>query len=233
MVGSAHRPARVTGVGLAAALAFALAFAVAACGSSNGTPPAGGSASAALPAASDGTPVDTGASSAPSEAAPTEASAVPPSEAAPSVQPGESPGAGAAAACTGTDDNKLFFANAATAVDWNVLCGVLPSGWFVAKGVYRANGGGRVLVSYSGPNGTAASISQGAWCKEADGCVPDGTEVGPAKLGPMDGTLIKIDDKDYVVVVGRGEPVSWMFEAVGMGQKKAVALAAAAAVVAD
>jgi hypothetical protein len=221
------------------AVPIVLILTIAACGSSSGTAPAGGTATAAAASAgiaSGATPTDAseGApSGAPSEA-PTEA---PPSEALPSGEPSTSPSgspdAGAAAACTGSDDNRQFFADAAAAVDWTVLCAVLPTGWFVAKGVYRGNAGGKVLVSYSGRNGLAATISQGAWCTEPDGCVLDGTEIGPTKLGPMDGTLIKVGAKDYQVVVDKGQPISWLFEAVGMGQQKAVALAAAATVVGD
>ena len=77
------------------------------------------------------------------------------------------------------------------------------------------------------------SISEGAWCTDADGCVPVGTEVGPAKLGPMDGTLIRLDDGGFAIVVDQGEPISWLFQTSGIGQTKAATLAAAAVVVGD
>lgn len=215
------------------ALALALAVVLAGCGGSSGTPTAGvstpGSAAPATAPASAGPSGERATAETPTEAPPSDAT--PSGEA--SAAPSGSPDAGAAAACTGSDDNRQFFADAAAAVDWTVVCAVLPTGWFVAKGVYRGNAGGKVLVSYSGRNGMAASISQGAWCTEPDGCVADGTEIGPAKLGPMDGTLIKVDAKDYQVVVDKGQAISWVFEADGMGQQKAVALAAAAAVVGD
>ena len=78
-------------------------------------------------------------------ATPSPSSAVEPS-------PSASAGSGAAAHCSGSDDNRLFFADAAVVLNWTVYCAVLPSGWFVDTGGYRRAGGGRLgdRVSRSG-----------------------------------------------------------------------------------
>jgi hypothetical protein len=65
--------------------------------------------------------------------------------------PSESAGTGAAASCTGTDENRQFFEAAAATLDWTVYCAVLPPGWFVDAGEYRRAGGGRLEIAYRGP----------------------------------------------------------------------------------
>ncbi len=85
------------------------------------------------------------ASAGPGERTPTTAETpteAPPSDATPSGEasaaPSGSPDAGAAAACTGTRRERAFFADAAAAVDWTVVCAVLPNGLVRRpKGVYR------------------------------------------------------------------------------------------------
>jgi len=54
----------------------------------------------------------------------------------------------AAAACTGTADNKAFFAKAAGAMSWTVYCAVLPSGWYITKGSYDNAPNGVLEVEY-------------------------------------------------------------------------------------
>ena len=80
-------------------------------------------------AASAGTPSGA-ASEAPASESPTKAPSDAPTKAPPATEsptdateaPTASGGSDAAAACTGTDENRAFFANAAKAVDWTVVC---------------------------------------------------------------------------------------------------------------
>lgn len=132
-----------------------------------------------------------------------------------SQEPLPSGGAGSADACTGTDDNREFFADVAAAFDWPVYCAVLPARWSVESGQYRSAGGGWMVISYEGPGGATFELHEGAHCAEADGCAPDGTDAGSAAFGDQAGTLVTASDGRYAVVVDRGEPISWM--AVGSG----------------
>lgn len=216
-------------------LASLLTLVIAACGSSSGTPTTassapgtGAPASSAASTPASGEPATEAPSGEPTEAPPTEAPSTGPSEG-----PSGSPGTGPAAACTGTDANKTFFADAAAAVDWTVVCAVLPARWFVSEGTYRGGRGGRLVIGYKGPNGATIQLSEGAWCTDAAGCTPAGTEVGPAKLGPMDGTLLRLDDGGFAIQVAAGETDSWLFQTSGIGRNKTTDLAAAAAVVGD
>jgi hypothetical protein len=198
---------------------------VAACGGATPSSAATGAPSvppSGTPGSPSGQPSVAPASEQPTDTAPTEA----PSE-TPASSPSGSPDA-AAAACTGTDDNRTFFEDAASRLDWAVLCAVLPKGWFVSAGNFTQKQGGSLTISYKGPNGATIALSEGAWCKDAAGCAPAGTEVGPAAFGPLAGTLFKLDDGGFAVVVAGGETPSWQFQAEGIGKSKATTLAAAA-----
>lgn len=129
--------------------------------------------------------------------------------------PSGSAGTGAAAGCTGTDENRQFFEAAAATLDWTVYCAVLPSGWFVDAGEYRRAGGGRLEIAYRGPKGAHLQLREGAFCTDGAGCVPSGTEAGDASFGDQAGTLISTDEGGWAVVVDRGEAISWL--AVGSG----------------
>jgi hypothetical protein len=156
-------------------------------------------------------------------------------EPVPSDEPVESPAAsggpeepGAAAACTGSDDNRAFFEGIARRADWPVLCGVLPGGWFVSQGSYRLANGGKLLISYKGPGGATIALSQGAFCSSTDGCVPDGSELGGAALGSLDGTLYETAD-GFAIIAAPGENPSWLMTTKGLDQASAVAFAGALA----
>ena len=129
--------------------------------------------------------------------------------------PSASAGTGAAAACTGTDENRQFFEAAAGDLNWQVYCAVLPSGWFVGTGGYRQAGGGRLEITYRGPGAAHLELHEGGFCADGSGCVPSGTEAGDASFGDQAGTLISTDDGGWAVVVDRGEAISWL--AVGTG----------------
>jgi hypothetical protein len=229
MLDTRPRSARLT------LLATVLTLFTAACGSSSGTPSTGSSApetgapaSGAASAPASGEPSTETPSEEPTEAPPSESPSTGPSESPPG-----SPDTGPAAACTGTDDNRTFFADAAASVDWTVVCAVLPARWSVTTGSYRSARGGRLEIGYKGPNGATIQLNEGSWCTDPATCVPAGSEIGTARLGPMDGTMLRLDAGGFAVVVDRGETVSWMFQTSGIGKTKSAELAAAAAVVGD
>lgn len=144
-----------------------------------------------------------------------------------SESPSVEPGAGAEA-CSGSTSNREFFVGIAKVVEWPVLCGVLPKGWFVAQGSYRLANGGKLLISYKGPGGASIALSEGAWCTSADGCVPAGTELGATALGPLTGTLYQAAD-GFAILAAAGENPSWLMTTHGLDQATATSLAAALA----
>jgi hypothetical protein len=173
------------------------------------------SASAAAP--SIGPTIEPTASTAPVDtAAPTEAptAAPTPTEPASSPEPTAS-GGGTGAACTGTDENRAFFEAVAADVAWPVYCPALPARWFVDTGQYHLAGGGWMKIAYKGPGGARFELSEGAFCQQADGCVPAGSDSGSAAFGNLSGTLVTADDGRIAVVVDRGSNPSWL--AVGVG----------------
>jgi hypothetical protein len=160
-------------------------------------------------------------------APPTDEPTEPPATEPPTDEPSPSPGTGGAGACTGTDGNREFYALVAAAVDWPVYCAVLPAGWFVGTGFYRLANGGKLVISYKGPHGATLALSEGAFCPDTSGCVPDGTDAGEASFGDREATLVALDDGGFSIVADRGANPSWLAVVDGLGQADAVELAAA------
>jgi hypothetical protein len=184
------------------------------------------------PSASDTAPTDT-ATSDPSSEAPTEpsVSADPTTpDSTPAGSPGSSAdpsgGTGNAAACTGSDENRDFFASMAAAVGWTVYCPVLSDGWFVEDGHYRLANGGWMEISYDGPGDARIVLRQGAFCEAGDGCVPAGTEVGDTALGDRTGRLVAAPDGSWAIVVDRGAVPSWLLVVQGLDEASARTIAA-------
>jgi hypothetical protein len=146
----------------------------------------------------------------------------------PSASGSPSADPGGADVCSGTADNRRFFQGFANAVDWPVLCGVLPKGWFVSQGSYRLANGGKLLIGYKGPAGASIALSQGAWCSAADGCVPAGGELGTAALGSLDGTLYETTD-GFAIISAPGENPSWLMTTKGLDRATTESLGAALA----
>ncbi len=141
--------------------------------------------------------------------APTEAATPAPTVATSAAPPTGQ--AGSADACSGTDDNRAFFAGAAKAFAGPVYCAVLPSGWFVVDGEYRrSTRGGWLFIIYRGPGDARFELHEGAFCNDADGCVPDGPELGSAAFGDRSGTLVNAGNGRYAIVVDRGDNPSWL-----------------------
>jgi hypothetical protein len=221
------------------AVILAVALLATACGSALPTSDVT-SAPTATPAG-EATPAP--ATDAPATEAPTEAPTEPPTPEpteAPTVEPTDAPSgeptpttpAGGAEACTGTDDNREFFASIARAVDWSVLCGVLPKGWYVSTGRYRTGNGGWMYIGYKGPGGATMWLYQGSYCATQGGCPAVGTDLGEAALGPLGGTLHETAD-GYAVVVDPGSTPSWVMVTSGLDQAATLQLAAAAAEVGE
>jgi hypothetical protein len=121
-------------------------------------------------------------------------------------------------ACTGTDENRAFFLEAAENIDWPVYCPVLPARWFVDTGSYSGRGVGQLTISYKGPAGATLSLQEGGFCETSDGCVPAGSDTGEAALGDQTGTLVTLDDGGYAIVVDRAETPTWLVVATGMDE---------------
>jgi hypothetical protein len=134
----------------------------------------------------------------------------------PSTEP--TPAGGSAAVCAGNADNRDFFASVADVMAWTVYCPVLPGGWFVDAGSYRQAGGGHMEIGYKGSGGKHIELSEGSFCGDADGCVPDGTDSGDAAFGDRTGSLVATADGGWAIVVDQGEQPSWLLIGSGMDE---------------
>jgi hypothetical protein len=150
-----------------------------------------------------------------------------PSTADPTDSPaGPTTDPGSATGCTGSDENRDFFASMAAAVDWTVYCPVLPDGWFVADGQYRLAGGGWMRINYDGPGDAGILLQQGAFCTEGSGCVPGGQDAGQAAFGDRTGTIVAGGDGSWSIVVDRGAVLSWLLVVTGLDEASARTVAA-------
>lgn len=177
------------------------------------------------------TPAPTEApSTEPGSEAPTEAPPATPEPATPepaaTPEPQQTAGTGPVSPCSGSDENRDFFASMAAAVDWTVYCPVLGDGWFVDDGRYRLAGGGWLEIGYDGPGDARLILRQGAFCASDDGCVPAGDEIGSIPFGDRTGTLIADDDGTWSVAVDRGANPSWLLVVDGLGQATVRTIAA-------
>jgi hypothetical protein len=176
-------------------------------------------------------PLDTAETSLgePSSEAPT-ASVEPTTSQPPSATAGPSNGSsadpGSAAACSGSDENRDFFASMAAAVDWTVYCPSLPDGWFVDDGQYRLAGGGWMRISYDGPGDARILLQQGAFCTDLGGCVPGGRDVGETPFGDRTGDFVAGDDGSWSTVMDRGAALSWLLTVTGLDEASARTIAA-------
>lgn len=200
---------------------MALVAFVAACGgtstvspSSDGTAAATQDPGTSTPVPSDGSPAspEPGVSEPPASDAPTDAPTDPPSDA-----PSPSAGPGAAEACTGTDENRDFFAAVADAVTWPVYCPALAGRWFVDSGQYRLAGGGWLEIAYRGPNGARIALREGAFC-DGDDCVSSGDDLGAADFGDQAATLLDTGDGGFAILVDPDGPNAWDLIASGLSE---------------
>jgi len=133
----------------------------------------------------------------------------------PTVSP--SPGPGSADACSGTAENRNFYAALAASVAWDVYCAVLPPGWFVDSGSYRLSNGGQLSITYRGPAGARLVVREGSYCAGVPACIPSGTDAGSARFGDRDARLLDLGGGSWVVVVASpGVDVGWQATGSGM-----------------
>ena len=193
-----------------------IAVLVAACGATQTSqPPASGSPAAsqasAEPASSpSGTDVASAAPSAGSDGSPS-----PQGSASPLPSAGASARPGSADACSGTAENRDFYAALAASVAWDVYCATLPQGWFVESGSYRLSNGGQLSITYKGPGGARLVVREGGYCAGHPDCIPAGTDAGAARFGDRDARLLDIGNGSWLVVVVPTADVGW--QAVGTG----------------
>lgn len=211
----------------ATSLAVALALLVAACGGTGSpvpalTPTPATSSPSGEPAPSDD-PTDGPTDTPPGEATepPTEEPSLDPTETpAPSGTPGD------AAACSGNDGNRDFFAAVAQAVTWEVYCAVLPAGWFVDAGEFRLAGGGKMEIAYKGPGGQRIEVREGTYCAGNDGCIPTGPDAGTASFGDRAARLVDAGGGAWLAVAEGGD-VNWEAKGTGMDGATLAGFAAA------
>lgn len=239
-----HVPPAARSRAVAAATMLLLAASVAACGSSPADVPAASAstarptpdAAASLPPDVDRTPgpasprptdpvVTPGRSAEPEPSGTAAATAVPTASGSTAGLP---PGADA---CTGSAENRDFFAAAAEAMSWDVYCPVLADGWFVETGAYRLADGGRLDITYRGPAGERLELRQGAYCADdAAACAPRAREIGPAAFGDRSGLLVALGGSDadgFAVYVNAGDAPAWALTGTGMDATGLAAIAAA------
>jgi hypothetical protein len=210
------------------------AFALAACGgSSTVTPDAGDRTGApgSTPTGEVATPEPSGPPSEPPASEEPEPEPTDAETAEPVTPEPETPEpAGSASACTGTDDNRAFYADLAPRVAWALYCPVLPRGWSVVSGQYRLADGGRLEITYRGPEGAGLMLQEGSFCPGDADCTPEGEDRGATAFGDREGTLIATGD-GWAVVVDRGERPSWLLTVSGVGEDAARTFAADLALV--
>ena len=189
---------------------------VAACGATPSSPP-GVSGSPAAPGASSGPAASASGSDAasPARSPGSDASSSPAGSATPFPSEGASPRPGSANACSGTAENRDFYAALAASVAWDVYCATLPQGWFVESGSYRLSNGGQLSITYKGPDGARLVIREGGYCAGKPDCIPTGTDAGAARFGERDARLFDIGNGAWLVVVVQTGDVGW--QAVGTG----------------
>jgi len=152
----------------------------------------------------------------PEASEPIELTDPPASEPPASDEPSDERTTTAADNCSGTEENREFYVAVAEAVEWTLYCPVLPSGWFVDSGEYRLAGGGRMEIAYRGPAGSRLEVHEGAFCSAGSSCVPEGSDSGPAPLGPIEGSLVATDEGGWAVAVDAGDPISWLVVGSGL-----------------
>jgi hypothetical protein len=215
-----------------AALCIAATLTLAACGldsspSDGSTPGASTATSSAGPSAS-APPTESPGTEPSASGAPSAAPSDEPTE-APTAEPGSTPATGGddASGCSGNPGNQDFFRAVSEAVQWDVYCAVLPAGWSVEAGTYSLAGSGQLGISYQGPGGRRFELREGAFCSSGDGCVPGGSDLGPASFGDREGTLIATGDTSRAIVVEPGASVAWQALGSGMSEEEFRGFAAA------
>lgn len=174
--------------------------------------PAASFTAAQSPLAGSGASPAPGASEAPGEAA---------------GSPGPLDAASGAAACSGNHDNRVFFEAIAGQVSWAVYCAVLPAGWYVQAGSFALRGGGRMDITYHGPNGALLTLAEGALCPGGGAaCAPVQSSLGSSAFGDQTGTLVSVGG-GYAIYVNPGASPAWSATGTGLSESTFTQLVAA------
>ncbi len=178
------------------------------------SPSDGAVASPSSPPAASPSPVPTSPSPDASSSPSAEPSAV--ASPSPDGSGSPSPDGDPATLCTGSEENRDFFRSAAAQLPFGVYCGSVP-GWTLTSGSYRGSDGGRLLVAYQRAGGASLILREGNFCLGEPVCLPEGTDLGPARFGDLDGRLLATDG-GYAVVVEVRERLAYVLEAIGVGE---------------
>lgn len=145
-----------------------------------------------------------------------------------SPEPSPPPATGAAA-CSGNHDNRVFFEAIAGQVSWTVYCAVLPAGWFVDAGSFSLRDGGRMEITYKGPNGARFALEEGNVCAAPGaGCATGQHALGNAAFGDRSGTLMATDGSGGLALyVDAGQVPAWTATGSGLDQATFTRFAAA------
>jgi hypothetical protein len=221
--GAAHAVRFLALVGVAAL--------VAACGSTVATaPPTSGSLlpSATSSAGPSAAPSASATIGSPQPSVEPGGSPFPQGSEAPSPSAGPSPQPGSSDACSGTAENRDFYAALAASVAWDVYCPVLPPGWFVASGSYRLSSGGQLTITYRGPGGAEIDVREGGYCAGQSDCIPSGSDAGSASFGDLPARLLALGNGSWMVVVAPpGGDAAWQATGTGMAGPALAAFTAA------
>jgi len=123
-------------------------------------------------------------------------------------------------ACTESDANRVFFRQAAASMAWSVYCAALGDGWFVDAGSFHLAEGGRLEVTYRGPDGAQVALVEGNVCEgeDVETCAPRDAVIAPATFGDRDGTLGRLAN-GLVLDVDRGANPSWRATGLGLTEE--------------
>jgi hypothetical protein len=217
---------------VAACVALLIAAISGACGDATATPSDNGptATAAAAPTETPAVPSEPAPTSTPAETdTPTETPVA--SSEDPTSSPSDAPGS--AAACSGSDNNRDFFADAAENLAFDVYCPVLPRGWFVDTGEYSLRNGGMLAITYHGPGGAVIDLLESGPCQEGDDCMPAGTEEGDAAFGNRPATLVALDDGRLTVVAEATQEGQWSITGTGLDEAALTKIAADLVLVGD
>jgi hypothetical protein len=123
-------------------------------------------------------------------------------------------------ACSESDANRVFFRQAAASMAWSVYCAALGDGWFVDAGSFHLADGGRLEVTYRGPDGSRFALVEGNVCdgEDVETCAPRDAVIAPATFGDRDGTLGRLAN-GLVLDVDRGANPSWRATGLGLAEE--------------
>ncbi len=133
---------------------------------------------------------------------------------------------GLAGGCSGSADNKSWWAAESKKLTFTVYCGVVPSGWYFGSATDTYTSGGTMIASYKGPGGATLTIQEGAFCTtSAAACAPGNSALGSANFGDMSGSLNAVAT-GFAIYVAPGTAKGYTATGTGISQSAFVSIAA-------